>query len=368
MGGMSKVVSKSRFIDVDSHTGLHTPKLSEPIIDDVLRKGHILMLTGPPKAGKSWCLEGLGYSIANGSRWLGFKCHKGKVAFIDTELDRNSLFNRFDKVREAMKLEDSCGNLKAWSLRGESIDAEKLVSEIKKAFEGDMPSMVIIDSIYSIESGDENSAGDMRKLMIELGNLASSGCSVAFAHHHAKGAAGARNVIDRGSGSGVFGRYVDAMLDLTPIVLDKDSEPTFAEQFKHNERAVPLRLNFVLREFADPGAMDVAFDFPLLVAANGISTSPEEGTPRANAIKGAKSAHQGTGDNRSARDDAIKHAVELCNQMNIQPTKENVYERLIAAELPGGKIPTQTTFNNWLTPSNETTKWHNDHGIVTIES
>ena len=158
--------SESLLVDVDEMTGIHTPEPSEPIIDGVLRRGHILMLTGPPKAGKSWGMGHLAYAVATGTDWMGFRCHEGTVCYVDTELDPKSLFVRLDRIRSQLGLRDSHGNIMAMSLRGKAIDAETLVNTITDAY-GDQPAaLVIIDSIYSIETGDENNAGDMREMMM----------------------------------------------------------------------------------------------------------------------------------------------------------------------------------------------------------
>jgi len=365
MGSIAQMMSESRFMCVDDYTGEgKVPELSEPIIDGILRRGHIMMLTGPPKAGKSWAMANLAYAVAKGITWLGFQCNQGSVVYVDTELDRNSLFNRFEKVRFALGLESSDRNIMVLSLRGESIDSKTLVEEIKNAFPDEAPALVVIDSIYSIESGDENNAGDMRDMMRDLGTLAGGGSAVVFAHHHAKGNAGDRNVIDRGSGSGVFGRYVDAMLDLMPLELSEDAEIAFMQQFPFNDRAVPMRLNFVLREFADPGAREVAFDFPLIVPIDGLEDSPEKGTKEAGRILGTRRTRQKYDEARKRKDDAVQVAYDQCVCEGVRPTPSNVFDRLKAEFFDENKKPSWTTFRNWLTPTNNSAWCHDEGGNI----
>ena len=43
-------------------------------------------------------------------------------------------------------------------------------------------------------------------------------CAVIYCHHHSKGAQGGKRSMDRASGSGVFARDPDAMLDMTELV------------------------------------------------------------------------------------------------------------------------------------------------------
>ncbi len=344
--------SESLLVDVDSMTGVHVPELAEPIVDGVLRRGHIMMLTGPPKAGKSWCMAQLAYAVASGGEWMGFGCSQGGVCYVDTELDPNSLYNRLDRVRAKMGLADSGGNILAMPLRGKTVSAETIANTISDAYGDQPPSLVIIDSIYSIETGDENSAGDMRQMMQQLGGIASAGSAIAFAHHHAKGGAGSRSVIDRGSGSGVFGRFVDAMVDLTPTA--PDDEQAGMLHARYGERAVPMRMSFVLREFADPGARDVVFDFPLLHEIDGeyMSDAPEVGSAAAARRKGGDSNRRRNDRRWGHIDESIGRAVNQCALDGVPATRQNVADRMTM----DGQEVTRENVHRW-TRSGASTKW-----------
>ena len=343
---------ESLLIDVDSMTGIHTPKPAEPIIEGILRRGHILMLTGPPKAGKSWGMGHLAYAVASGTDWMGFKCHEGTVCYVDTELDQRSLFVRLDRIRSELNLPDSGGNIKALSLRGKTIDAETLANTIADAYGDSPPSLVIIDSIYSIETGDENNAGDMRGMMQQLGRMASQGSAIGFAHHHAKGNAGARNVIDRGSGSGVFGRFVDAMVDLTPVEPDREQRGIL--DARYGSRAVPMRMSFVLREFADPGTRNVVFDHPLIREVDGdyMDDAPEQGTSEAARRKGGETNRRRNDHRWGSIDEALGRAVNQCYLDGVPATRKNVADRATI----DGKPVSRDSVRNW-TRDSASTKW-----------
>ena len=49
-------------------------------------------------------------------------------------------------------------------------------------------------------------------------------CAVIYCHHHSKGSQGGKNSIDRSSGSGVFARDPDAILDLIELPLTTDRQ------------------------------------------------------------------------------------------------------------------------------------------------
>lgn len=78
---------------------------------------------------------------------------------------------------------------------------------------------VVIDPIYKILTGDENNAEQMAKFCNQFDVICRAlDCAVIYCHHHSKGAQGGKRSMDRASGSGVFARDPDAMLDMTELV------------------------------------------------------------------------------------------------------------------------------------------------------
>lgn len=58
-----------------------------------------MLIAGPSKAGKSFALIELAMAIASGTTWLGhFPCERGKVLYVNLEIDEPSCFDRFDVV------------------------------------------------------------------------------------------------------------------------------------------------------------------------------------------------------------------------------------------------------------------------------
>ncbi|MBR1828233.1 MAG: hypothetical protein IJ781_01805, partial [Atopobiaceae bacterium] len=140
------------------------------------------------------------------------------------------------------------------------------------------------------------------------------GCSVVYCHHHSKGFQGTKHSIDRMSGSGVFARDPDAILDMTPLAATTDELSCVRDQqaevairatldaaglvppanmdlgalsvwaMEHLDReegddllarlkgisegsadATAWRISFTLREFGNADQLDVWFDYPLHV-------------------------------------------------------------------------------------------------------
>lgn len=195
------------------------PELSPSLIEGVLRQGHKMLLAGPSKAGKSYALIELCAAIAEKSKWLGFECSQGRVMYVNLELDRASCLHRFKEVYAALRLApDNIDKIDIWNLRGRTVPMDKLAPKlIRRASKKDYIA-IIIDPIYKVITGDENSADQMAKFCNQFDKIcAELGCAVIYCHHHSKGSQGGKRSMDRASGSGVFARDPDALLDLTAL-------------------------------------------------------------------------------------------------------------------------------------------------------
>lgn len=195
------------------------PPLAEPLIDGVLRQGHKMLIAGPSKSGKSYALIELCVSIAEGVPWFGFSCAKGKVLYVNLELDRASCLHRFKDVYNALKIKPlNLGSIDIWNLRGKSVPMDSLAPKlIRRALKKNYLA-IIIDPIYKVITGDENSADQMAHFCNQFDKVCTElGCAVIYCHHHSKGAQGGKKSMDRASGSGVFARDLDALLDLIEL-------------------------------------------------------------------------------------------------------------------------------------------------------
>lgn len=195
------------------------PDLSPCLIDGLLRKGHKMLISGPSKAGKSFLQIELCISIAEGKKWLNWKCSQGKVMYVNLELDRASCLHRFKDVYETLGWKpDNLKNIDIWNLRGKSVPMDKLAPKlIRRAAKKDYVA-VVIDPIYKVITGDENSADQMANFCNQFDKVCTElGCAVIYCHHHSKGAQGGKKAMDRASGSGVFARDPDALLDLIEL-------------------------------------------------------------------------------------------------------------------------------------------------------
>ena len=200
------------------------PDKAPPLIAGVLRQGHKMLMAGPSKAGKSYALIELCIAIAEGTAWLGWQCAKGRVMYVNLELDRASCLHRFKDVYKTLELEpNSIGNIDIWNLRGRSVPMDKLAPKLIRRAQKKDYIAVIIDPIYKVITGDENSADQMAHFCNQFDRVCTDlGSAVIYCHHHSKGYQGGKKSMDRASGSGVFARDPDALIDLTELEITDD--------------------------------------------------------------------------------------------------------------------------------------------------
>ncbi len=200
------------------------PELAPPLIDGVLRQGHKMLIAGPSKAGKSYALIELCSAIAEGKKWLEWNCTQGRVMYVNLELDRASCLHRFKDVYTALGIApDNLSNIDIWNLRGRSVPMDKLAPKLIRRASKKNYIAIIIDPIYKVITGDENSADQMAHFCNQFDKVCTElGCAVIYCHHHSKGAQGGKRSMDRASGSGVFARDPDALIDLVELELNDD--------------------------------------------------------------------------------------------------------------------------------------------------
>lgn len=224
------------------------PDLAPALIENVLRKGHKMLLCGSSKAGKSFLLIELCIAIAEGQKWLQWQCAKGKVLYVNLELDRASCLHRFKDVYTSMGLTpNNLSNIDIWNLRGKSVPMDKLAPKLIRRAQKKDYIAVIIDPIYKVITGDENSADQMANFCNQFDKICTElNTSVIYCHHHSKGEQGSKKSMDRASGSGVFARDPDALLDMIELRITD----AMYQQLENNELA-PFVYDYANRKAAD---------------------------------------------------------------------------------------------------------------------
>ena len=260
------------------------PALPEELIEGVLRRGHKMLISGSSKAGKSFLLMELCVAIAEGRPWLGFPVRKGRVLYVNLEIDPASCVNRFTKIYDALGCERAhIDDIIVWNLRGHAVPLDQLVPKLVRRVRDQRLDAIIIDPIYKVITGDENSASDMAHFCNMFDRICNeTGCSTIYCHHHSKGTQGAKRAMDRASGSGVFARDPDAQLDMIELELSDEVRNMIAET-----GATGWRLEGSLREFQNFTPVDFWFEYPIHRVDSSVALSgmPTQGSADAGKMK-----------------------------------------------------------------------------------
>lgn len=307
------------------------PPLAEELIEGVLRKGHKMMVSAPSKSGKSFLMQQLAIAVARGGKWLGKKCQQGKVLYVNLEIDRASMVKRFIKITSDMTFYDETDgvwskNITVWTLRGHVTTLDKLTPSIVRRGRGKGYSLVIIDPIYKVITGDENKASDMASFLNYFDVICHTlGCSVAFTHHYSKGTQAGKYAMDRASGSGVFNRDPDAQLSMTPLDIGEERQRQLGS-------TTCWRIEYTLREFESPQPTNVYFRHPVHIVDNEGKLAKYEldgaDPDKAKRERRERARRDKIEKGRQEKDDAISNARQECRDNDSITTIDNVLDHI----------------------------------------
>jgi hypothetical protein len=189
----------------------------QELVCGVLHRGSKMVIGGGSKTFKTWTLIDLAVSLATGTQWWGFDTNKGRVLYMNFEIQDPFFKKRLTDVLVAKDCHLVKGQFSYWGLRGKAADLRTLMPEIITILKDGGYSLIVFDPIYKGLGGrDENKAGDIASLLNEIEALAvGTGAAVAFGHHFSKGNQAKKDSIDRIGGSGVFARDPDTILTMT---------------------------------------------------------------------------------------------------------------------------------------------------------
>lgn len=299
------------------------PKLPEELIEGVLRCGHKMLISGSSKAGKSFLLMELAVALSEGAAWLGFKCRKSKVLYVNLEIDPASCINRFSEIYKALKIPPkNSKEISIWNLRGHAVPLDKLVPKLLRRINNLHYDAVIIDPIYKVITGDENNASEMGAFCNQFDKICNeTGCATIYCHHHSKGAQGFKKAMDRASGSGVFARDPDAQLDMIQLEADSDFLNSYAESVSDTA----WRLECSLREFANFKPKNFWFRYPIHVldGKGYLEKLYSEGDPKNNLKKSGKRSQTS-----EERKEEFDKAFDTCSEDGITAKAAAIAEYL----------------------------------------
>lgn len=249
---------------------LSPPPPKDPIITGFLREGEAMLLSGNPKAGKSFLIVQLALAIATGRKWIGKACRKRKVLYIDGELSPEMTADRIKGLREFMAMNYFPENLHVINTKKDDVSLKDVADDFEHGLRDEK--LVIIDPLYMFLNSDENDNSQMKKEMEHIRRITATGTAVVVVHHMSKGIQSGKLSIDRASGAGVLGRFFDSILTLNLL----NREPS--------DQARPERVEADTRSFMQPEPINLWFDGHHIVDNEGILAGRDLNDPKKSVI------------------------------------------------------------------------------------
>lgn len=390
-------------IDIDGER----PDVPPALIEGTLRVRDKMLLAGPSKAGKSFALMELCGAFATGGEWFGHECRKSRALYINLELTSDSCKARFYDVFTSMGVgSKEARNTVIWNLKGKGRALDRLAKALVRRAVKKRAEVCIIDPIYKVMAGDENNARDIGEFTNVLDQIAEdAGISVIYCHHHSKGYQGEKRSIDRASGSGVFGRDADAVVDMIELDPDEGVRNQYVNrkqiarcrevidelglQDKAEERGIPWdarqitdvidkldtvldgetwarlraecdemertrhaltawRIESTLREFPKTEPVYAWFDWPVHVMDMNLKGSPEMGSVSTPGKSGRASDESKDEKRKRLINEGFEYAVNACADDGVEPTRSEVRSRFPKID---GKVVTDSQIKKWTTDS-----------------
>lgn len=220
-------------------------KLPPVLIENTFRKQGIMLVGAAPKVGKTFLAAQMVVAFARGTGLLGFEFTQcERILVVNSEMNQAEYVNRV--IAAALAPEIASDVARHVRIANTDDSPEMTVKDIAEIVcgSGYRPDVVIIDPIYPLFEGDENSNADARTTLGHLKKIASkTGAGVIYMHHFSKGPQDLKEARDRVSGAGTLGRNYSAMWSLTELA---PSEEDVADL---PDGAVVVRVSTDLRSF-----------------------------------------------------------------------------------------------------------------------
>lgn len=220
-------------------------ELPPVLIENTLRKGSVMLIGAAPKVDKTFLTAQMVVAFAMGTAVLGFsftRCER--ILVVNTEMGAAEYDNRI--IDAALSPEVVREVSRRVLIAHTDNDPELTVEDVAEAICASdcKPDVVIIDPIYPLFMGNENSNEDAKATLAYLKMVASrTGAGVIYTHHFSKGAQDLKEARDRVSGAGTLGRNYAALWALTELA------PGEEEMSDLPDGSVAVRIATDLRSF-----------------------------------------------------------------------------------------------------------------------
>lgn len=185
------------------------------VCDGLVARGALTLLAGEPGRGKSWLALGLAMGVSEGSIVAGIPCHQGSTLYIDAENGASELHRRVHQL--GLKR-----GVAFYESEGFDLDS---IDELDAYFVKHQPTLIVLDGLRSLWSGDENDSGAVTHMLMRLRERLRRfdvGCLLI---HHLNKTGGYR-------GSGALAAEPEVVVQMSSVV----DEPVYTQLTWHKCR------------------------------------------------------------------------------------------------------------------------------------
>lgn len=167
------------------------------LVPNGIARGHVHLLSAPPKSGKTWFGLTLARAVCQGTPWAGADgIEQGAVLWIDEEMGAPLLARRLHQLEMEPGIP-----FYTLSLAGFRLDQGGDVARVIAAIETHDIALVIVDSLRRVHRLDENDNSEMRNLLPMMHAIAAAGPAVVVLHHDRKRTLNDSSEQERSSGA-----------------------------------------------------------------------------------------------------------------------------------------------------------------------
>jgi len=197
-------VQKSLLLESKSVLELDPPSLETKwLVEGLWPAEGLGFLAGHPKLGKTWVALDFAVSVASGAKCMGhFPVQKGAVLYLPGEGKESRIRQRIEMIarKRGVKRMRTL-DLRVLTVPGFRLDSPEDQERLRATIEHHRPSLLILDPLRRLLSGDENSSGVIAPVLNFLTHLQRTlHCAIMVVHHTHKGKQDKGGQALRGSG------------------------------------------------------------------------------------------------------------------------------------------------------------------------
>lgn len=219
----------------------------EPVVEGLFNRSELALISATAKTGKTWFALHLAMSVTKGMPFLGrFPTKKGRVLYIQTEVGPSSFRERISRIETVYgPISEPREEYPIISTERIKLDTPLGLENLAHSVTEIQPSLVILDSLYTLHNKDESLAKDMAPLLTEVREIAKkNNCVILIVHHQGKrsdgGTSGQAGHAARGSSA--FADVPDALLSLTR---KQDGQLSLSCELRSQESPDSITLRFL---------------------------------------------------------------------------------------------------------------------------